>query len=457
MKRCALLLLTAACGSGGPEILRVDIPIERQHQSVVMATVTEGKLTVQASAIGSDRTVDPLQLPYVRSEDIEITALLYESDLDSLALPSGPLPEATDETLARPLPDAQQIRQTIIRAEADTGWSPLDDLPQDLARFRLPDDDPCNLFEARVISLGTAPEPALVLAMDDTWSLVTTNARLLPGTEAPAFFTDGSLVVPQMLPTSIFSGYREDGGRIWLGGEGGAIYTATFTADPEPQITLTFSSTVSSREDVIDLVGPASGMPDQRFAMTTNREDTQWGAFEWFDGTDWTVPGLRRNTPHDATWVEPGYGLFASFFRDGEVFGARDGMEVSINVDSVVLGNVVLIENMPGFGMVAATTGAEVHRELADGTWVRLVSNGSQRIMGIHAYEDSIVYLPGNDLARWVPDRECENVTYGDPELEVVRKMTVVGGRHVVVPLKKAGRSEAEEGEQFVAWFQRLD
>ncbi|CAN0598593.1 unnamed protein product, partial [Laminaria digitata] len=129
------------------------------------------------------------------------------------------------------------------------------------------------------ISLGNAAVPSSVLALDDSWALVMTEA-------AEVYFTNGAQVVRQAVPVPLFSGYRRDDGSVWLGGQGGAIFRAVFTAQPEPQLELTAEGSVLSAEDVIDLVGAPDG-PVEHFAMTSNREGEVWGAFEWFDGQRW--------------------------------------------------------------------------------------------------------------------------------------------------------------------------
>lgn len=442
-----VLVGLAGCGADeAADPLRLELPIRAEHQAVVVGLEVDGSPVALTAADILGGEIPPVLQALSEDGAVDVTALLYASSLEALELEAGPLTPSTAVEGTRPLPEAAEVHRAHLEGAETAGWRALDELPPALAAVRLPAVDPCVRFEPQRLSFGVAQPPTSALAVDDTWALIMTE-----GPEV--FFTDGSQVVRQDVPVPLFSGYRRADGEVWLGGDDGAIFRGAFTASPEPQLTLTRDSTVRSDEDVIDLVGAPDG-PLEHFAMTTNREEEQWGAFEWYDGAQWRVPGLRRNTPHDATWVERGFGLFTSFFRDGEIFGARDGQETSIEVTSVLLGNVVVIEQVPGFGLVSATTAGDVHRLGEDGVWRRITGSTTHRIGDVHGYEDGLVFLRGTAVAFYPADgTECPDSALFAPDEEALNHMEVVG-EHVVVPL--VDRDGGGLAEQHVGWYARM-
>ncbi len=463
MRRAALALALAACSQAAPVALRVDVPILDQHRSMVVGVEIDRALTVHALSIAQDRTVDPINVRFPLDGEVLVTALLYDQTLDALGLAPGVLSPEEDPAHQQPLPRAERVARLTIGDGQASEWTD-GTVPPALEAFRITAPDPCGRLVADTVDLGLAGAPTFALALDDRWVLIGTNTRLLPAEPGKVFFVDRdrSVVEQRGLPSSFFDGYRQDDGIIWLGGEQGVVYRATFTAEPTPALEVTASSTVSSREDIISLVGPASGTPREQFALTTNRaQDEQWGAFEWFDGQRWTVPGLRRNTPHDATWVAPGYGLFASFYRDTEVFGARDGVEVSIRVSSVVLGSVVQIQEFPGYGLVAGTSAGEVHLQPeGDQTWRQIAGFDIEPINGVQRYPevapDGLVFLSGSSLFRYLDEGGllCDPSGLPADGLEAQRSMTVLGA-DVIVPMVDGALPEDQLVEQRIAWFRR--
>jgi len=419
-------------------MFRVDVPITDQHRSMIVSVRIGEQVSLRALSISEGQTIQPFNASFSLEDEVEITALLYDLTLEEMALAEGTVEPALDSEKQRALPPADDIAQLTIRDRMQSEWSDVP-LPQRLADVRITAPDRCRVFSGDVVSLGMGATPAFVLALDDRWLLVGTRGR-------EVFFVDSDRnVVKQEVPVAFFDGYRETGGTVWLGGERGAVYTGSF--DPSPRLMLASSSTVSSREDVISLVGPPDGVPNERFALTNDRgASEEWGTFEWFDGTSWRVPGLRRNTPHDATWVAPGFGLFASFYRDTTVYGARDGAETQIEVTSVVFGSVVEIEQMPGLGLVAGTSAGEVHLQPDGGAWRSIAAVNIQEIQSVQRYEDGIVYLAGSTLIQWVDDAVCD-ATPPASDLDVVRSMAVLGG-DVIVPLQGE-----PIGEQSLAWY----
>lgn len=459
MSRAASLLIGLAvfsgCGDPEPVTLRVDIPLEDTHRAVIVGVEVAGELTVHASPVTSERTIEPIQTPFSLEGDVSVTALLYEQTLEDLDLNAGALRYEEDPEKQGPLPSADRIEHLTISGGLASDWTTEADVPEPLADFRITQEDPCGTFTPEVVSLGMGGEPTFVLAVDDRWFIVGTSTRLIPGADPSVFAVDrdGNSVKLGGMPSSFFDAYQEEDGTIWLGGEGGVVYRATFSATPDPRLEVVVSSTVSSREDIISLVGPKSGTPREQFALTTNREDEQWGAFEWFDGSDWRAPGVRRNTPHDATWVGPGYGLFASFFRDGMVYGARDGVEISIEVSTVVFGSVVVIEQMPGLGLVAGTSGGEVHLQPDGGGWSHIGGLSTEPVEEVHPYLGGLVFTSGNGLFRYVAGEDlCPAV--GLPDLQLGPSITVLG-EDVIVPLIDPDLGEAELGPQQIALFRR--
>jgi len=444
----ALLLPLLACGASEPlEPLRLELPIDASHRSALIAVQHDDTLQTLVAADIVEGLIPPLIHSLPSEAQITVTAMLYEATLADHGFEAGPVAMAGPDDRTRALPMANQVRETQLDDGAFSGWRVASALPAELADVRVPALDPCAAFNPEEVSLGNAAVPSSVLALDDSWALVMTEG-------AEVYFTNGDRVVRQAVPVPLYSGYRRDDGRVWLGGQAGAVFSAVFSVDPEPQLELTAEGTVLSREDVIDLVGAPDG-PVEHFAMTSNREEEVWGAFEWFDGERWRVPGLRRNTPHDATWVAPGFGLFASFFRDGEVWGARDGQEMSIDVTSVLLGNVVVIEQVPGFGLVAATTGGDVHQLSDGGEWRRITGSTSHRIGDVHGYEDGLVFLRGSGVAHYPLDgSECPDSALFQSDYEALNRMDVVG-QNVIVPL--VAREGVSVDEQHVGWFRRLD
>ncbi len=444
----AVALVLSACGSSGPlDPVRLELPIDASHRSALIAVQHDDALQTLVGADIVDGIIPPLLHSLPEDAQITVTAMLYEATLADHGFEAGPVAMAGPDDLTRALPTANQVHETQLDGAAFAGWRVAAALSAELADVRVPALDPCAAFNPEEVSLGNAAVPSSVLALDDSWALVMTEA-------AEVYFTNGAQVVRQAVPVPLFSGYRRDDGSVWLGGQGGAIFRAVFTAQPEPQLELTAEGSVLSAEDVIDLVGAPDG-PVEHFAMTSNREEQVWGAFEWFDGQRWRLPGLRRNTPHDATWVEPGFGLFASFFRRGEVWGARDGQEMSIDVSSVLLGNVVVIEQVPGFGLVAATTGGDVHRQSDSGEWRRITGSTSHQIGDVHGYEDGLVFLRGSGVAHYPVDgSECPDSALFQSDYEALNRMDVVGP-NVIVPL--VAREGVSVDEQHVGWFRRLD
>jgi hypothetical protein len=451
------ILALAACSDPEPERFRLEVPIEDGDRAMIVGVEVGSSAMVNAIAIGEAGTIDqPLDIGFPLEDELAVTALLYRQTLDDLSLEAGAIQAESDPEKQRPLPRADRVERITVRDGAPSEWAESE-LPRPLDELRITAPDRCGAFVPRAVPIGEGGQPVFVLALDDRWVLVATNTRLLPGESPSVVFLDrdGNAVRQTGLPSSFFDGYREDGGTIWLGGEGGVVYRATFTSNPEPSLAVVATSTVGSREDIISLVGPPSGAPFEQFALTTNRDPNgQWGAFEWFDGQRWIQPGLRRNTPHDATWVAPGYGLFASFYRETLVYGARDGAEIEIQVASIVFGSVVEIEAMPGLGLVAGTSGGEVHL-MRDGVWSLIANVNTETINGLARYEDGLVYLSGDNMIRWVdPDTACEENVIDRIDLAFVRSLAVLG-TDVIVPLVARGALEDQVGEQFVGWFER--
>lgn len=434
----------AACGSDLPtEPVRFDLPIGPAHRAVIVGVQVDDELVALVAADIVDGGIPPVLQDFPPAGRVEVTALLYDTPLASQGLQPGTVAPASNSDVARPLPASVEVHQARLGAATFVQWSRTDILPAALAGFRVPAFDSCVRFDPEEVSLGDVSPPTSVLALDDTWALVMTEG-------AEVFFVDGSRVVRQAVPLPLFSGYRRTDGSVWLGGADGAIFRGTFTANPEPQLELTRDGTVLSREAVIDLVGAPDG-PLEHFALTSNRQEQTWGALEWFDGETWRMPGVPRNTPHDATWVEPGFGLFASFFRGGDMFGARDGEEVSIQVTTVLFGNVVVIEQVPGFGLVAATTAGDVHLKAEGGEWRRIFGSTTQRIGDVHGYEDGLVFLRGAGVGHYPADgAECPDSALFASDFEALDRMDVVG-KHVVVPL--VAREGTSVAEQHVGWF----
>lgn len=440
--------LLLSCGPAEvADPLRLELPIDDSHRSALIAVQEDDALRTLVAADIVEGIIPPVLHSLPADARVTVTAMLYETPLSEHGFEAGPVAMAGPDDLTRSLPTANQVHETQVDDGAFAGWRAAATLSAELADIRVPALDPCAGFNPEEVSLGNAAVPSSVLALDDRWALVMTE-----GPEV--YFTNGAQVVRQAVPVPLYSGYRRDDGSIWLGGQGGAIFRAVFAVDPEPQLELTDEGSVLSAEDVIDLVGAPDGALEH-FAMTSNREEEEvWGAFEWFDGERWRVPGLRRNTPHDATWVGRGFGLFASFFRDGEVWGARDGQEMSIDVTSVLLGNVVVIEQVPGFGLVAATTGGDVHRQSESGEWRRITGSTSHRIGDVHGYEDGLVFLRGSGVAHYPLDgSECPDSALFQSDYEALNRMDVVG-ENVIVPL--VARQGVSVDEQRVGWFRRL-
>lgn len=443
----ALTLAAAGCGEDDPlGPLRLELPVRARHRAAIIELRSGDEPGTLVAADVVDGIIEPVMRNLEPDVVTQVTALLYEVPLAELSIPPGAVAALAPGSDGRPLPPPSEIHRADVDGAAEASWTALSALPEDLGSVRLPPLDLCARFSPRGVSLGDSASPTSALALDDTWALVMTE-----GPEV--FFVDGARVVRQAISTPLSSGYVRADGEVWLGGAGGAIFRGVFTADPEPQLTLTREGTVSSAERVIDLVGAPDGAIEH-FAMTSNDDpDEVWGAFEWFDGERWRQPGLRRNTPHDATWVARGFGLFASFFREGEVFGVRDGRETSIVVSSVLLGSVVVIEQIPGLGMVAATTAGDVHVQPPGGDWRRITGSTTQRIGDVHGYDGGLVYLRGTAVAHYPPDGAlCEDSALLSPDRTSLNRMDVVGA-DVIVPL--VAREGATVSEQQVAWFER--
>lgn len=449
------LAILSGCGDPKPIALRVDLPLSDADRSVLVGVEAAGGFTVHASPISPERTIDPIQMPFSLDGRVEVTALLYEETLEALDLPAGALEHEEDPALQVSLPNAERVAHLTIADGLAGAWDTEAALPEKFVDFRVTGEDVCGTFAPEVISLGEGAEPTFVLAVDPRWVIVGTSTRLIPDADPAVFAVDleGNVVRLSGMPSSFFDGYQQEDGTIWLGGEAGVVYRASFSASPAPRLFVTVSSTVSSGEDIISLVGPKSGSSEELFALTTNREDEEWGAFEWFDGERWVLPGVRRNTPHDATWVSPGYGLFASFFRDGTIYGARDGTEIAIEVTSVVFGSVVVIEQMPGLGLVAGTSGGELHLLREDAEWAQIAGVTTERIDAVHRYPGGLIYTSGNSLYRWVAgEKLCAPA--GLPGYLLGSSITTLG-EDVIIPLIDPNLSEDQEGPQQIALFHR--
>lgn len=451
-------LLAGALGGCGPasfeDPVRLNIPILPQHRSVIVGVEEDGARPQVFAADIVDGVVPAVMWSFDPESTIEVTALLYDEPLMSSELEPGPLELVPPGDDTRSLPSTREIRQITVREARPTEWRQLDALPAPITSLRVADKTSCIFFLPNAISLGDSAEPASVLAMDDTWALVMTYAGKQPERAPEVFFVDGQQVIRQEVPVSLLSGYRRDDGEFWFGGQGGAIFRGQFTGSPVPHLELTAQGRVSSGEDVIDL----SGAPDgdvEHFALTNNRRQAPGGTFEWFDGIRWYNPYGRRTAPHDATWVARGYGLFASFYRDQTVEGARDGVATEIVVSSVLLGSVTTVERIPGYGLVAGTSAGDVHVDRGDGQWERITGSTTQTIWEVHGYEDGIVYLRGDAVAQLPADGSiCDDAALFMPDYEAQPNFDVVG-EHIVVPLRIRESDPGQVGAHYVAWYQR--
>lgn len=447
------LATSGGCADPTSEGLRIEVPVRPGDRAFVLGIERNGaELFVAARDLGAEGVVEPVVMDLGSGDTIDFTALFYDRPLAEVGLTDGrlrPDPEARGE---RPLPDPDRVEQLRLVDGSPTGWQPRDTPPRALASFRLAAPT-CPVLVGRLISVGIAPVLTFALALPPHWVLLGTRAHQPEDRRVLFVSAEGTSFAQAGLPASLTSGYREDDGRIWLGGEGGLVMAATLEARPEPSLRMVAGGTVSSGEEVIDLAGPPNGVPDERFALTasTNASET-WGAFERFDGASWQQVGPRRNTPHDAAWVAPGYGLFASFFRNGELLGIRDGMEIAEVVDSLVLGNVVRVERIPGLGLAAGTTGSEVHlRREGRSEWRRLYSATTEGITALHAYRGGIAFMAGRTLFVWRPDGEVCG-PYGVPGVSAsaVTGMTVLD-HDIIVPVIDG--EEPGLTERFVVWF----
>ena len=352
--RCSplALLLVACSGPPGPLGFRVDVPVEPEDRALILSVEGQDRFELIALEISEAGLIEPLDVGFDLSESLTLTALLYDEPLETIGLEPGPVQRISGG--GRALPDPDRMSQLSYGQRAVTDWVEQSQLPESLQQVRLERINACNRFTPVVVPLGLAGSPQLVLALDQRWVFVGTYS-------AVSFLVDreGAVIRLEDLPTSFLAGYVERNGRIWLGGADGVVYEATLDAQA-PSLGVSAVSTLASGQPIWALDGP-DGAGEQVALGWSPGVEGNWSSVEHFDGTSWAAPLGTRRDPHNITYAKEGLAFYATHFRDAELRALQDRQELCTWVETLNFGHLIEIQSIPELGLVAGTSGSEVH------------------------------------------------------------------------------------------------
>jgi hypothetical protein len=424
------LIILAGCGE--ELFVRLDVPIEDRHRSVLIAAGADPE-AIHARAIAGG-TIDPLRLP--AEDGAPIHALLYERSLEELGLSADRVERRDDGRL---LPRTMDVFQST--PFSSSAWLPVA-FPAGLETFRYTGDDPCVRFEERlVIPLGGAG------AVTDLWPLdgavLAAVVDRSTGTGRLLRVSSSGVVEALADGPRIFSGYRDGDGVYWFGGHG-EILSGRIGSPME----LARTSTPSLTDEIRVLEGDELGAgPGVQFAVT------QGHAIERFDGS-WTV--LEH--------FDPGLGCIYGAARisdDEAVIGFEDALVVSrwkrgqLTTESVPGSNlnngVSAARHIPGLGTALGTQIGEIllYRDL-DPRWVKVEGTyATIAVFDLEPYEGGFLYVD----ERSVFLQYVEGVGYCAPntpsDLPGVGMHSIAAvGRDVVV-----GGEPGSLGQPHLFWF----
>ncbi len=276
--RRAFLWIFGLCLSceGAAEQTRLDIPLTGAHQSAIVAVEHGDQLQLFARAV-ENGSIAPIDVPFSRSSQVDITAILYSQDLQSFGLQESQLQTTADRSEGRPLPPSTDIWTARVLG---TDQSPFSKgaLPAPLTEINV-------MTQARCLPITEGPTTAVsgnltvFIALNDGVLLMNRHEEGVPQIITYATpeqnFSVPSIEMPGFGTPEFRSGFAADNNLWFAVGNEGGIWSARFSPDTKTLEDIVPRGAVLSHEEGKWFAGPPNVKPDsvQKLFVMTREED----------------------------------------------------------------------------------------------------------------------------------------------------------------------------------------
>ncbi|MCC7384305.1 MAG: hypothetical protein IT384_20840 [Deltaproteobacteria bacterium] len=387
----ALVLALAASvliGCGESDVV-VAVPTTPTSESAVV--IVERRATdVWANDLRAGAPGVPIALT---AESARVTAFLYDHPLADLGLAPGQVQVVAPEQPGEPIEDPADSYELQVTDGTAGAWRSLDPTPEDrrlLVRFPRAVAPEC-LFSLTAYDLPGTGDGARFLVVPseaEAEALVSTSQTLFAfdGVTAPRLISD----VPEGLP--MLSATTDRAGQIWFAGVG-AVWLGRFDG---VRVEASRVAVASTRAPIFEIAHDGRDL----YALDTLGRFFRLGA----TGEEILYQFAQSPENREGAIVVLAPGELVAVNGDSDVVVRVRGSTISIDRPRGVSGfGISAGANIPGLGVVLATTGGTVLLE--DGaTWKqRTIDNFLQRVRAIAPWGDGYVIAGGSGvLTRFV-------------------------------------------------------
>lgn len=364
------------CEAGDVVVAVPTTPTSESAVVIVERRVTE----IWANDLGAGAPGLPIALT---AESARVTAFLYDHPLADLGLAPGPVQVVAPEQPGEPIEDPADSYELQVTAGTAGAWRSLDPTPEDrrlLVRFPPRVAPECEFSKTAYDLPGTDDGVRILVAPSEEEALVSTSKAMFAfdGEAAPRAIID----IPRGLPMQ--SATTDGAGRIWFGGEGN-IWLGSFDGTRVEASTVAVAST---RDAVFEIAHDGRDL----YALNVLGHLLRFGPA----GEEVLYQFAQSPENKEGAIVVLAPGVLLAVNGDSDVVVRVSGSTISIDRPRGVSGfGISAGANIPGLGVVLATTGGTVLLE--DGaTWKqRTIDNFLQRVRAIAPWGDGYVVAGG--------------------------------------------------------------